>query len=93
MRAELQRWTYAGGKQWKGLITRREIERQVCRWGRNEPINRNHLRCRYHLLVSMARAIDHYRDNAINYKDQRDKPPESPARLTATIKRYADAPA
>ncbi|MDK8313966.1 MAG: lysozyme, partial [Klebsiella aerogenes] len=30
---ELQRWTYAGGKQWKGLITRREIERQVCEWG------------------------------------------------------------
>ncbi|EHE5859243.1 TPA_asm: lysozyme, partial [Salmonella enterica subsp. enterica serovar Rough O:-:-] len=24
---QLRRWTYAGGKQWKGLITRREIER------------------------------------------------------------------
>lgn len=30
---ELQRWTYAGGKQWKGLISRRDIERQVCEWG------------------------------------------------------------
>lgn len=30
---ELQRWTHAGGKQWKGLITRREIERAVCEWG------------------------------------------------------------
>lgn len=30
---ELQRWTYAGGKQWKGLITRRDIEREVCEWG------------------------------------------------------------
>lgn len=30
---ELQRWTYAGGKQWKGLITRREIEHEVCEWG------------------------------------------------------------
>ena len=30
---ELQRWTFAGGKQWKGLITRREIEREVCEWG------------------------------------------------------------
>lgn len=30
---ELQRWTYAGGKQWKGLITVREIEREVCEWG------------------------------------------------------------
>ncbi|WP_044865789.1 lysozyme [Enterobacter ludwigii] len=30
---ELQRWTYAGGKQWKGLMTRREIEREVCEWG------------------------------------------------------------
>ncbi|EKO1024310.1 lysozyme [Salmonella enterica subsp. enterica] len=29
---ELKRWTYAGGKQWKGLITRREIEREVCTW-------------------------------------------------------------
>lgn len=29
---ELQRWTYAGGQQWKGLITRREIERTVCEW-------------------------------------------------------------
>ncbi|CAH5634952.1 Lysozyme RrrD [Enterobacter cloacae] len=30
---QLQRWTYAGGKQWRGLITRREIEREVCMWG------------------------------------------------------------
>ncbi|MBK2425962.1 lysozyme, partial [Klebsiella pneumoniae] len=27
------RWTYAKGKQWKGLVTRREIEREVCLWG------------------------------------------------------------
>lgn len=27
---ELKRWVYAGGKKWKGLITRREIEREVC---------------------------------------------------------------
>lgn len=30
---ELQRWTYAGGKQWKGLVSRREVEREVCEWG------------------------------------------------------------
>ncbi|ECD9518396.1 lysozyme [Salmonella enterica] len=30
---ELKRWTYAGGKQWKGLVTRREIEHEVCTWG------------------------------------------------------------
>ncbi|HID3451685.1 TPA: lysozyme, partial [Klebsiella pneumoniae] len=24
---------YAKGKQWKGLVTRREIEREVCLWG------------------------------------------------------------
>ncbi|EAA3682804.1 lysozyme [Salmonella enterica subsp. enterica] len=30
---ELKRWTYAGGKQWKGLVTRREIEHEVCMWG------------------------------------------------------------
>lgn len=29
---ELQRWTYAGGQQWKGLVTRREVERTVCEW-------------------------------------------------------------
>ncbi|MBY7931788.1 lysozyme [Vibrio fluvialis] len=27
---QLKRWVYAGGKKWKGLITRREIEDQVC---------------------------------------------------------------
>ncbi|AVJ17200.1 lysozyme [Serratia sp. MYb239] len=30
---QLRRWTYAGGKQWRGLMTRREIEREVCTWG------------------------------------------------------------
>lgn len=30
---ELRRWTYAGGKQWKGLMNRREVEHEVCRWG------------------------------------------------------------
>lgn len=29
---ELKRWVYAGGKQWKGLMNRREIEREVCMW-------------------------------------------------------------
>ncbi|EFC9787092.1 lysozyme, partial [Shigella sonnei] len=24
----------AGGNQWKGLMTRREIEREVCLWGK-----------------------------------------------------------
>lgn len=27
---ELHRWVYAGGKKWKGLVTRREIEEEVC---------------------------------------------------------------
>ncbi|OWF79166.1 lysozyme [Yersinia rohdei] len=30
---QLRRWTYAGGKQWKGLMNRREIEREVCLMG------------------------------------------------------------
>lgn len=30
---QLRRWTYAGGKHWKGLMNRREIEREVCTWG------------------------------------------------------------
>lgn len=30
---ELRRWTYAGGKQWKGLVNRREVEHEVCVWG------------------------------------------------------------
>lgn len=38
------------------------------------------------LLVSMAWAIDHYRDNAITYKDQRDKATEKLLLATATIK-------
>lgn len=29
----LRQWTYAGGKQWKGLMNRREVEREVCMWG------------------------------------------------------------
>lgn len=32
---ELRRWNYAGGKQWKGLINRREVEREVCTWSQN----------------------------------------------------------
>ncbi|CSD99621.1 lysozyme [Vibrio cholerae] len=27
---ELKRWVYAGGQKWKGLITRRQIEDEVC---------------------------------------------------------------
>lgn len=27
---ELKRWTYAGGVKWKGLMTRREVEKAVC---------------------------------------------------------------
>ncbi|MCW7199540.1 glycoside hydrolase family protein [Escherichia coli] len=45
---QLRRWTYAGGKQWKGLMTRREIEREVCLWGgNNEQGNRYYLRSGY----------------------------------------------
>lgn len=38
------------------------------------------------LLVSMAWAINHYRDNAITYKEQRDKATEKLSLATATIK-------
>ena len=38
------------------------------------------------LLVSMAWAINHYRDNAITYRDQRDKATEKLLLATATIK-------
>ncbi|WP_085841682.1 lysis protein [Enterobacter asburiae] len=38
------------------------------------------------LLVSMAWAINHYRDNAIIYKDQRDKASEKLSLANATIK-------
>lgn len=31
--AELSRWTYAGGKQWPGLIRRRAAERALCEKG------------------------------------------------------------
>lgn len=29
----LHQWIYAGGKKWKGLMNRREVEREVCLWG------------------------------------------------------------
>ena len=29
----LRQWIYAGGRQWKGLVNRREVEREVCQWG------------------------------------------------------------
>lgn len=29
---ELKRWVYAGGKKWKGLINRRDVEYEVCTW-------------------------------------------------------------
>ncbi|MFP2320284.1 bacteriophage lysis protein [Enterobacter ludwigii] len=38
------------------------------------------------LLVSMAWAINHYRDKAITYKDQRDKATEQLSLANATIK-------
>ncbi|WP_446029082.1 lysis protein [Lelliottia amnigena] len=38
------------------------------------------------LLVSMAWAINHYRDNAITYRDQRDKATEKLSLANATIK-------
>ncbi|WP_154641078.1 lysozyme [Serratia marcescens] len=30
---EMRRWNKAGGKIWKGLINRREVEREICNWG------------------------------------------------------------
>ncbi|WP_367376517.1 lysozyme [Hafnia alvei] len=29
---ELNRWVYAGGKKWKGLMNRRDVEYEVCTW-------------------------------------------------------------
>ncbi|EMB2734816.1 lysozyme [Serratia liquefaciens] len=29
---EMRRWNKAGGKVWKGLINRREVEREICNW-------------------------------------------------------------
>lgn len=31
----LKKWTWAGGKRWKGLMNRREVEYEICRWNRN----------------------------------------------------------
>lgn len=30
--AGLRRWIYAGGKKWKGLMNRRDVEYEVCTW-------------------------------------------------------------
>ncbi|HFF8547259.1 TPA: lysozyme [Kluyvera cryocrescens] len=29
---QLKRWVYAGGKKWKGLMNRRDVEYEVCTW-------------------------------------------------------------
>ncbi|HHQ6553276.1 TPA: lysozyme [Serratia fonticola] len=29
---EMLRWVYAGGKKWKGLMNRRDVEYEVCTW-------------------------------------------------------------
>jgi lysozyme len=29
---ELKKWVYAGGKKWKGLMNRRDVEYEVCTW-------------------------------------------------------------
>lgn len=29
----LRQWIYAGGRTWKGLVNRRDIEHQICVWG------------------------------------------------------------
>lgn len=29
---ELKRWVYAGGKKWKGLMNRRDVEYEICTW-------------------------------------------------------------
>ena len=31
--SELKQWIYAGGKKWKGLMNRRDVEYEVCTWG------------------------------------------------------------
>ncbi|MGP1216190.1 MULTISPECIES: lysozyme [Serratia] len=31
---EMRRWNKAGGKVWKGVINRREVEREICNWGK-----------------------------------------------------------
>lgn len=35
--AALRQWVWAGGKKWKGLMNRRDVEYEVCRWGRRQP--------------------------------------------------------
>ncbi len=65
--------TYAGGKQWKGLMTRREIEREICLRVSNEQSNRDYLRSVICIVVCLSWGVNHYRDNAIAYKEQRDK--------------------
>jgi lysozyme len=31
--AGLRQWIYAGGRKWKGLMNRRDVEHEVCTWG------------------------------------------------------------
>ncbi len=55
-------------------MTRREIEREICLWGsamnRVTAIISALVIC---IIVCLSWAVNHYRDNAITYKAQRDK--------------------
>ncbi len=82
---QLRRWAYAGGKQWKGLMTRREIEREVCLWGQQEQGNRDYLRSVICIIVCLSWPVNHYRDNAIAYKEQRDNKASELEKANATI--------
>ena len=42
-----------------------------------EQSHRDYLRSGYRIIVRLSWAVNHYRDNAITYKAQRDKMPEN----------------
>ena len=44
-----------------------------------EQSHRDYLRSGYLIIVCLSWAVNHYRDNAITYKAQRDKMPENSA--------------
>ncbi len=58
-------------------MTRREIEREICLWVSNEQSNRDYLRSGYLHRRLLSWGVNHYRDNAIAYKEQREKMPEN----------------
>ncbi len=74
---QLRRWTYAGGKQWKGLMTRVRLSvKSVCGVS-NEQSNRDYSALVICIIVCLSWAVNHYRVTPLPTKPSATKMPEN----------------